>query len=61
MSVVRRPTVLLALSTLLSVAAAHGNHGGEKIEEGETVSADPIVRAELRGYFPNLGTDEADW
>ncbi|CAI4212886.1 unnamed protein product [Parascedosporium putredinis] len=42
MSILRRPAGLFAAVALLAVAAAHGNHGGENIEEGETVSSDPI-------------------
>lgn len=50
MSNSRRPSGALALwivgSALYSTAAAHGNHGGEAIEEGQTVSSDPIVCAQ---------------
>lgn len=40
-----RPSALLAFAALFGSALAHDHHGGEShIDEGSTVSDDPIVR-----------------
>lgn len=47
-SVLPSASALLLLSAALPLALGHG-HDSSKIEDGKTISADPIVRVALDG------------